>query len=263
MLQHLALVFLQTQRVQHEQVALDDFGSGEADGDACARGVILNEVDDGVDAAVHRAAVVVLAAEVLPQRALLVFGDVDRVAYQLVHALVFCRRDGHDRHAKHRLHGVDVDRALIAQQLVHHIEREHHRHVHLQKLHGEVEIALDVRGVHDVDDRRRLAVQDEIARNDLLAAVRRHGVDARQVRDERARVAVDRAVLAVNGHAGEIADVLARAGELVKKRRFAAVLIADKRIRQRRALRQRVLLRLAVKAPLFAETGVVGVLRAL
>ena len=61
----------------------------------------------------------------------------------------------------------------------------------------------------------------------------------------------------------EIADVLARAGELVKKRRFAAVLIADKRIRQRRALRQRVLLRLAVKAPLLAETGVVGVLRAL
>lgn len=105
-----------------------------------------------VDAAVDGAAVVVPVAEILLQRRLLILGDMDGVTDQLVHALVLGGGDGDHRHAQHGLHGVDVNGALIAHQLVHHVQRHHHGDAHLQKLHGQVQVPLDVGGVHDIDD---------------------------------------------------------------------------------------------------------------
>ena len=99
MAQKLRFVFVQRKLLFDERIALDKLARGKARRQSRALGVILNQVDHRVQAAVHRAVVVALIAEVLPQRTLLKMRDVDRVAHKLIHALVFRRRDRHDRHA--------------------------------------------------------------------------------------------------------------------------------------------------------------------
>ena len=209
-----------------------------------------------MDAAVDRAAVILLAAEIHPARPLLILCDVERVVHQLVHALVLCRRDGHDRDAQHGLHLIDADGAAVAAHLVHHVQRQHHRRIQLHELHGEVQIPLDVGGVHDIDDARGLLADDELPGHDLLAGIGRHGVDAGQVRDLRIRVIPDRTALAVHRHAREIADVLVGAGELVEEGRLAAVLVARQRKGKGGAVGQRVLALFGVVASALAEARV-------
>ena len=254
--QHLPLVCVQLQPLQDQLVPFDHLGGGKADRQPRARRMVLDQVDDRMQAAVNRAAVVLRVTEILPNRTLLVFRNVHRVANQLVHALVFRRGDGHDGHAQHRLHRVHVHAAAVARHLVHHVERDHRGDPDLQQLHGEVQVAFDVRGVHDVDDRPGLVVQHEVPRHQLLAGIRGHGIDARQVRDQRIRVTADDAVLPVHRHAGEIADVLVGARQLVEQRRLAAVLVANEGKSQPRPLRQRVPAALRVELALFAQARV-------
>ena len=256
MLDHLFFVLVELQGRFDALVALHELCGRKAHRDACGFGVILDQVDDAVDAAVDCAAVILLAAEIHPARPLLILCDVERVIHQLVHALVLCRRDGHDRDAQHGLHLIDADGATVAAHLVHHVQRQHHRRIQLHELHGEIQIPLDIGGVHDIDDARGLLTDDELPGHDLLAGIGRHGVDAGQVCDLRIRVVPDRTALAVHRHAREIADVLVGAGELVEEGRLAAVLVARQCKGKGRAVGQRVLALFGVVASAFAEARV-------
>ena len=71
-------------------------------------------------------------------------------------------------------------------------------------------------------------------------------------------MALDRAVLAVHRDAGEVADMLVRAGDLVEQRRFAAVLVADQRKGEGRAVRQRIAAAFRVIFAALAEARVGG-----
>ena len=53
--------------------------------------MVLNEMDDCMNAAVHGSSIVGAVAEVLPERALLVLCNVYRVAYKLIDTLILCR----------------------------------------------------------------------------------------------------------------------------------------------------------------------------
>ena len=255
-LDHLFFVLVELQGRLDALVALHELCGRKAHRDACGLGMILDQVDDAVDAAVDCAAVILLAAEIHPARPLLILCDMERMIHQLVHALVLCRRDGHDRDAQHGLHLIDADSAAVAAHLVHHVQRQHHRRIQLHELHGEVQIPLDVGGVHDIDDARGLLADDELPGHDLLAGIGRHGVDAGQVCDLRIRVIPDRTALAVHRHTREIADVLVGAGELVEEGRLAAVLVARQRKGKGRAVGQRVLALFGVVASAFAEARV-------
>ena len=177
----------------------------------------------------HRAAVVILAAEIHAPGALLILCHMDGVVYQLVHALVLGGGDGDDRDAQHRLHLVDAHRAAVAAHFVHHVQRQHHGDIQFHQLHGQVKVALDVGGIHDVDDAGGFFADDELAGNDLLAGIGGHGVDARQVGDLGLRVALDGTALAVHRHAREIAHMLVGTGELVEQGGLTAVLVASQR----------------------------------
>ena len=120
-LEHLLLVLVELQLLQHAQVALDELGGGKAHGKIEALGVVFDQMDDRVEAAVHRAVVVVLIAEILPKRLFLIVRDVHGVADQLVHALILRRRDRHDGDAELHFHLVDVHGAAVARDLVHHV----------------------------------------------------------------------------------------------------------------------------------------------
>ena len=97
---------------------------------------------------------------------------------------------------------------MIAQQLIHHIQRKHHGLAHLDQLKREIEVALYIRRIDDVDYRIRSAVDYEIARHLFLAGVRADGVDARQIDKLVIFPAYDLAYLMLDRDAGEVADVL-------------------------------------------------------
>ena len=256
--EHFFFVLIQGELFQDPLIALDELAGREAQGQAVGGRVVLDQVADRVQAAVDRAAVVVRAAEVLAQGPLLVFGHMDRVLDQLVDALILRRGDRHDRDAQHGLHRVDVHAAAVACHLIHHVEGDDHRHVHFQKLHRQVEVALDVRGVHDIDDAPGLGFQDEVPGNQLLAGIGRHRIDAGKICDPGVGIAADRAVLPVHGDAWEVADVLVCSGELVEQRGLAAVLVADQGEGQLRALRKGVAAAPGMELALLAEAGVSG-----
>ena len=100
-----------------------------------------------------------------------------------------------------------------------------------------------------------MLIEQKTARYKLFAGIRRHGIDAGQVGDERTGFAADAAVLAVDGDAGEIADVLVRAGQLIEQRSLAAVLIAGEGKGQCSAFGQGIFGLLFVKAAALAQTG--------
>ena len=221
------LVLRQVQCFCHEFVAFYQLACGEADRNGGSLCVVLDEVHDGVQAPVNSAAVLRGAAEVLTRRAFIVAGHMDGVAHHLIYALVLHGADGDDGNAENLLHPVDADGSAVASHFVHHIESQHHGDAKLHELHGEVEVALDVGGIDDVDDAVGMVFQDEATADDFLARVGAEAVDAREVGDGGIGMSLDGAVLAVDGDAREVADVLLAARQLVEERRLSAVLIAD------------------------------------
>ena len=144
--------------------------------------MVGDEVDEAVNAAVECAAVRAIGrAEVHAAGMFTVACHVQRVLGKLADALILRGGDGHHRDAERRLERVHINRAAVFRKLIHHVEREHHRAVELHELEREVEVALDVRGIHDVDNRVRLLFQDELAAHDLFARVGRKRVNAGQV----------------------------------------------------------------------------------
>ena len=69
----------------------------------------------------------------------------------------------------------------------------------------------------------------------------------------------DHAVLAVDSDAGEIADVLSRARQLVEQGRLSRVLVAYQSEGQDRIIRQRIAASLRVELAAFTESGVLAV----
>ena len=256
MLDHLFFILLQLQLVDDQRVALDHLVGGKAHRQPRAAGVVLDQVADGVDAAVHRASVLRFVAEILPQGLFLIVRHVQRVVDQLLHAFVLGGGDRYHRHAQERLHLVYVHGAAVVGHFVHHVQRHNHGRVHFEQLHGEVQVALDVRGVRNVDDGARLFADHEIARYDLFARVGAHAVDARQVGHAGVGVPADGAVLAVDRYARKVSHVLVCAGQLVEQRGLAAILVAHQRKGERFVVRQRVAAALGVVFASLAETGV-------
>ena len=146
--------------------------------------------------------------------------------HQLADTLVAGSANGDNRHAQQALEQVDVYGATVGGHLVHHVERDDHGAIELHKLQRQVQIALDVGGVDDIDDGIGVFVQDELTADDFFARVRRQRVNTGQVGNARLGVVTDSAVLAVDRHAGKVTDVLVGARKLVEQRGLTAVLVA-------------------------------------
>ena len=92
--------------------------------------------------------------------------------------------DSHQRHDRtaERLaqrRGVDLDAALARD--VHHVERDQDGHAHLQQLHGQIEMTLQIAGIEHVDDEISLAPEQIVARDHLVERAGVERVDPRQV----------------------------------------------------------------------------------
>ena len=108
---------------------------------------------------------------------------------ELLDALVLKSGDHHNRAAEllGKLVGVDLVAVLLDQ--VGHVEGNDHGQAGLDDLKCQVQVALQVGGIDDLDDNIGLAAHEVIARALLLGAVGGKRVDAREVRDGNVLVA--------------------------------------------------------------------------
>ena len=230
-LQQLLFVFRKVQAFQNGAVPLHQLGRRKAHGNSRPFGVVVDLVHNGVNASVHRVAAVVVAvlpAEIRAGRLFLIMGHVQRMADQFINALVFCRTDGNDRNAQLRLQRVDHHGAAVGPHLIHHIQGQHHGNAQFQQLQRQVEVALNVGGVHNVDDALGLFLQQKVPGHDLFIGIGRQAVNAGQVHHGGLHMAADLAVLSVHRYTGEVAHVLVGAGELVEQGGLSAVLVSGK-----------------------------------
>ena len=121
-----------------------------------------------------------------------------------------------------------VDSVAVLLDHVDHVEGDHHRVAQLQKLGGQVEVALDVGGVHQIQDGVRLLTDEVVPGHHLFQGVGGQGVDAGQVHDCDILLSLQAALLLLHRDARPVAHKLGRAGEGVEHGGLAAVGVAGK-----------------------------------
>ena len=132
----------------------------------------------------------------------------------------------HDRAAELTAQFFHVDAVPGLFHKVHHVQRDDHGDTQLGELGGQIEVALQVGRVHDIEDGVGLLLNEIVPRHDLFQRVGREGVDAGQVGQHDLLVDDQLAFLLLHGHAGPVADELVGAGQLVEQGGLAAVRVA-------------------------------------
>ena len=118
--------------------------------------------------------------------------------------LRFSQQNGDYGYSQECLHGIHIDGTVIAGDFIHHVQGYDHGNVHFQQLHGQIQITLDIRRIHDINDSSGFLIQDKITGYDLFTAVRGHGINTGQVCHQSIRIPFDGTVLTVYGNSGEI-----------------------------------------------------------
>ena len=224
MFQHFLLVLVQVELLVHAAVALDQLRGAEPGGNAQPVRVVLDQMDDGVDGAVHRRTGF---AKVRDPGARLGAGHFLRAVDEFRHAFVLHGADGHHGNAQGRAELLHLHRAPVGPQLVHHVEGEDRGHLQLQELEGQVQVAFDIRRVDDIDDGVGLFLDDKVLRHDFFLRIRAQGIDTRQVDDVTAVLgAADHADFLVHRDPGEISHVLVGPRQGIEQRCFSTILVA-------------------------------------
>ena len=147
---------------------------------------------------------------------------------RLHHAGPLQRRDLDDPAAQLVGQLGSVDPVAVLLHHVHHVDGYDHRDAQLGQLGGEIEVALQVGAVDDVQYGVGAFAHQVVPCDHLLQGVGRQGIDARQVGDDHAAVLLELAFLFLHGDARPVAHEMVGAGQGVEQGRFAAVRIARK-----------------------------------
>jgi len=121
--------------------------------------------------------------------------------------------------------GIDLHPHLVG--LVHHVEAQHQGDAQLQKLHRQVQVALQRPRVQHVHDRLGALVHQEVARHELFGGIGREGVGSGQVHQiEKRLIGAELADLLLHGDAGVVAHVGSSACHGIEERGLACVGVA-------------------------------------
>jgi len=111
---------------------------------------------------------------------------------------------------------------------IHHVQGHNHGPAEFFQLQGQVQVALEIAGIDDIDDDVRLIFQDIVASDDFFDRVGRQGIDAWQIdQGEQIGTPPDHAHFLFDGHAGPVASGLTRASQAVEQGGFARIRIAS------------------------------------
>ncbi len=166
------------------------------------------------------------AGELVLRDGLRVLRGVDHSLGGLFDAGTLQGGDLHDLAAEFLFQLLRVDLIAVLAHDVHHVQRDHDRDAELDELGRQVQVALQIRRVNDVEDRVRELLDQVVSRDDFFQCVRGERVDAGKVRDDHVAVSLQLALFLLDGDAGPVADVLVGAGQRVEQCGFAAVRVA-------------------------------------
>ena len=118
---------------------------------------------------------------------------------------------------------LQVDLIAVLADQIDHVDRHNNGDAQLDQLGGQVEVALNVGAIDDVQDGIGLLLDQVSTGDDLLQRVGRQGVDTGQVLDDDILIALQLAFLLFHGNAGPVANVLVGAGQVIEQGSLAAV----------------------------------------
>ena len=121
-----------------------------------------------------------------------------------------------------------IDLVAVFLHHIHHVEGDHDRKPQLQKLCSEVQVPLDVGGVHQVQDDIGTFMQQIVPGHDLFQGVGGQGVDTGKIHDGDILVPLQTAFLFFHCNAGPVSDKLIGPGEGVEHGGLATVRVARK-----------------------------------
>ena len=259
MVQHFLFILAKLKLFQDEFITLSKLGSCELCRNACLFGMVLDQVHYAMETSMYRA-VFFGTAKVHSAGTLLESGHMKGVAYKFFDTFVSRRRDRHYRDTQHFFHLVDMDSSAVFFDFIHHVECQHHRHIQLHQLHGEIKISFYICSIDDVDYSFDVSIHNEFSRNDFFAAVRRHGIYAGKVSYQRIGMTLDNAVFSVHSNAREVPYMLIGACKLIEQSSLAAILVSGKRKGQCFSFGNGVFISLNVILAPFSKTRMIYVL---
>ena len=109
---------------------------------------------------------------------------------------------------------------------VHHVNGNDDRYAHLKKLRSEVQIALKVAAVNDVQDGIGFFLNKEISRDNFFQGIGGQGVNTWKVGNLNRLVGLELTSLFLNGNAWPVANILVGAGQRVEQGGFTTVRVA-------------------------------------
>ena len=132
-----------------------------------------------------------------------------------------CRNDGNPQPLRQFR---DIDRDPSARRRIHHVECDDDGDAQFEQLNGEIEIAIEIGGVDDIDHDPGPVVDEEIPRHKFLEGISREGIRSGQIHQpEPATVENVQPFLLFHRYARIVPYVLVRAGDAVEKSRLPAV----------------------------------------
>ena len=144
-------------------------------------------------------------------------------------ALALQRGDLHDLAAQLTGQLSDVDLVAVLADDVHHVDGDDHRDAQLEQLSGQIEVALQVGAVDDVQYGVGALGDQIVTGDDLFQRVGGQAVYAGQIHDDDVVMLFELAFFFLNGNARPVADELVGAGQCIEQRGFAAVRVARQR----------------------------------
>ena len=156
------------------------------------------------------------------------FIHVDDDMEQQVDVAATLKRSGNHGHAEQGTQRVNIQLVAAPLGLVIHVQSTHHSEVHVQQLRGEIEVALEVARVDHVDDDVGTLLEQMLPHIQLLGAVARQRVGARQV-GEVELIAFKRGMryTGIDRHTRVVAHACMCSTGVVKQRCLATVWVAD------------------------------------
>ncbi len=122
-----------------------------------------------------------------------------------------------------------VDLVAVFANQIDHVDGDDNRNAELDELGGQVQVALDVGAVDDIQNGVGLFAHQVCARHDLFQRIGRQGIDARKILNDDIFMPFQAPFLFFDCDAGPVPDILAGAGQSVEQRRLSAVRIAGQR----------------------------------
>ena len=122
-----------------------------------------------------------------------------------------------------------VDAVTVLLHHIHHVDGHHNGNAQLGELRGEVEVALQVGAVDDIQNGIGTLLDQVVTGYHLLQRVGGQGVDAGQVHDHHIVVLLQLALFLLHRDAGPVTNELIGAGESVEKGGLAAVGVTRQR----------------------------------